>query len=248
MPAMNSLQLIPVMDLMDGQVVHAREGRRAQYAPIRSKLCTGSSPEAVMEALLTLHPFDTVYFADIDAIQRVASNTAALERLRSRHPDLEFWVDAGIADEASLQDWVARGLGRPVIGSESLQDAEFMLVARDICSDVTPILSLDYGGEDFRGPKRLLQEPGRYWPQNVLAMNLQRVGSDKGPDFALIVELARRVPGCRVHAAGGVRSVEDLARVASDGAAGALIASALHDGRLDSAALRRSSTTGGPTK
>jgi phosphoribosylformimino-5-aminoimidazole carboxamide ribotide isomerase len=245
---MSGLQLIPVMDLMNGEVVHAREGRRAQYAPIQSKLCSGSSPELVTEALLALHPFNTVYFADIDAIQRVGNNVGVLDHLRTLHPGIEFWVDAGIADEASLRDWMARDLGRPVIGSESLRDAEFMLAARDICSNVTPILSLDYVGEEFRGPKRLLQEPERYWPQDVLAMNLQRVGSDKGPDFALIVGLARRVPGCRVHAAGGVRSVEDLARVASDGAAGALIASALHDGRLDSAALRRSSTTGGPTK
>jgi phosphoribosylformimino-5-aminoimidazole carboxamide ribotide isomerase len=245
---MNSLRLIPVMDLMNGQVVHAREGHRAQYAPIRSKLCAGSSPEAVIESLLALHPFDTVYFADIDAIQRVGDNVGVLERLRTFHPDIEFWVDAGIADKASLRDWVACGLGRPVIGSETLVDAEFMLTARDICNDVTPILSLDYVGEEFRGPKSLLLEPERYWPQNVLAMNLQRVGSDRGPDFALIVELAGRVPGCRVHAAGGVRSIEDLARVASDGAAGALIASALHDGRLDSAALRRFATTGKRTK
>ena len=241
---MKSLQLIPVMDLMKGQVVHAREGRRAEYAPIRSKLCAGSSPEAVMEALLCLHPFHTIYFADIDAIQRVGNNTDVLDRLRARHTDLEFWVDAGIADEVSLQNWIARDLGRSVIGSESLHDADFMLAAREISKDVTPILSLDYTGDDFRGPKRLLQEPERYWPQHVLAMNLQRVGSDKGPDFALIVDLARRVPGCRVHAAGGVRSLKDLRRVASDGAAGALIATALHDGRLDAAALRRFTTTG----
>lgn len=199
-----------------------------------------------MEALLALHAFDTVYFADIDAIRRTGSNFGVIERLRTRYPDIEFWVDGGIADRVALQDWMAREFGRPVIGSESLQDAEFLLAARDICD--TPILSLDYLGEAFRGPTRLLQQPERYWPQDVLAMNLQRVGSDKGPDFALIVELARRVPGCRVHAAGGVRSSEDLARVAYDGAAGALIASALHDGRLDAAALRRFAPSGGQTK
>ena len=245
---MNRLQLIPVMDLMNGQVVHAREGRRAEYAPIRSKLCAGSSPEVIVDALLALHPFDTIYFADIDAIQRMGANTAALQRLHTRHPDVEFWVDAGIADEAELQDWMERGLGRPVIGSESLRDADFMLAARNICSDVTPILSLDYIGKEFRGPERLLKEPEHFWPQNVLAMNLQRVGSDRGPDFALIVELARRVPGCRVHAAGGVRGVEDLARVAAEGASGALMASALHDGRLDSAALRNFATKNQRTK
>jgi phosphoribosylformimino-5-aminoimidazole carboxamide ribotide isomerase len=70
-------------------------------------------------------------------------------------------------------------------------------------------------------------------------MNLHRVGSDKGPDLGLIVGLARRVPGCQVYAAGGVRSVEDLEEIAAAGAAGALLASALHDGRIDRAGLAR---------
>jgi phosphoribosylformimino-5-aminoimidazole carboxamide ribotide isomerase len=68
-------------------------------------------------------------------------------------------------------------------------------------------------------------------------MNLRRVGSDAGPDFALIATLAAKAPGREVYAAGGVRSVEDLHRVASTGAAGALIATALHDGRLGPAEL-----------
>ena len=83
----------------------------------------------------------------------------------------------------------------------------------------------------------LLTHPDRYWPQRVLAMNLHRVGSNKGPDLALIVGLAGRVPGCQVYAAGGVRSIEDLERIAAAGAAGALIASALHDGRIGSVEL-----------
>jgi phosphoribosylformimino-5-aminoimidazole carboxamide ribotide isomerase len=103
---------------------------------------------------------------------------------------------------------------------------------RERCKEPSPVLSLDYQGDDFRGPPMLLTHPERYWPQHVLAMNLHRVGSDKGPDLALIVELARRVPDCNVYAAGGVRSVEDLEQIAALGTAGALLASALHDGRI----------------
>jgi len=94
------------------------------------------------------------------------------------------------------------------------------------------VLSLDFIGEEFKGPDALLADPAHYWPQRVLAMNLRRVGSDAGPDIALIESLTTKAPDREVYAAGGVRSVDDLERVAAAGAAGALIATALHDGRL----------------
>lgn len=227
---MTSFHLVPVIDLLQGQVVHAREGRRAQYAPVQSRLCKGAGPDEIVDALLRLHPFRTLYVADLDAIQQQGSNRAVLARLHARLPDIDFWVDAGMAESSALEHWVAAGLGRAVIGSESLVDATFLSAARD--RDAGTILSLDFLGGEFRGPPALLAHPERYWPQRVLAMNLQRVGSRLGPDFELVVELARRVPGCQVYAAGGVRSVGDLEQLAESGASGALIASALHDGRI----------------
>ena len=231
------LHLIPVVDLKDGMVVHAREGRRAEYAPIRSNLCKGADPETIMAAILELYPFRTFYFADLDAIQRQGNNHEIVGRLRHRYPAIELWVDTGISDEPALKRWNSAGLGRTVIGSESLRDAEFMAAARD--KDSATVLSLDFLGDEFKGPPSLLADPERYWPQRVLAMNLQRVGGSMGPDFPLIVELAQRVPGCQVYAAGGVRSAQDLERVATAGAGGALIASALHDGRIGSAELKQ---------
>jgi phosphoribosylformimino-5-aminoimidazole carboxamide ribotide isomerase len=225
------LHLVPVIDLLDGQVVHAREGRRSEYAPIRSSLCKGADPETIMAALLNLHPFRTIYFADLDAIQGAGSNREILGRLHEQFPAIEIWADTGIADEAALDCWISAGLGTSVIGSESLADVRFMDSARERC-----VLSLDFTGTTFRGPASLLQNPGR-WPTDVLAMNLQRVGSDAGPDLELIAALAARRPACRIYAAGGVRGVEDLRQVSAAGAAGALLASALHDGRIGPAEL-----------
>jgi phosphoribosylformimino-5-aminoimidazole carboxamide ribotide isomerase len=227
LPSGTELHLIPVIDLLNGQVVHAREGRRSEYAPIRSNLCKGAEPETIMAALLDLHPFRTFYFADLDAILRHGSNRAIIGRLHERFPAIELWVDAGIADLIALSQWIGAGLGRSVIGSESLADAQFMASARKY----PVVLSLDFVGEAFKGPAALLQEPAS-WPANVLAMNLQRVGSDAGPDLELIAMLAAKQPACRIYAAGGVRSVEDLQNVNAVGATGALLATALHDGRI----------------
>ncbi len=229
---MASFNLIPVIDLKGGMVVHAREGRREEYRPVRSRLSPSAEPSKIVKALLELHPFRTLYVADLDAIQRRGDNLESIRSIHQHNPGLEIWADAGIVDETALEHWLDASVGRPVIGSESLLDAAFLSVVRERCMDPAPVLSLDYQGNDFMGPPALLTHPELYWPQRVLAMNLQRVGSDKGPDLALIVALAKRVTGCQVFAAGGIRCVEDLRQVQSVGAAGVLLASALHDGRI----------------
>lgn len=229
---MAGFNLIPVIDLKGGMVVHAREGRREEYLPVRSRLSPGAEPSNIVNSLLALHPFQTLYIADLDAIQRRGDNMESIRAIHRNFPELELWADTGIGDEIALAHWLDAGLGCPVIGSESLLDADFLSMVRERCQAPSLVLSLDYQGDDFKGPPLLLEYPERYWPQRVLAMNLHRVGSDKGPDLALIVELAGRVPGCQVFAAGGVRSIEDLQQVKAAGAAGALLATALHDGRI----------------
>jgi phosphoribosylformimino-5-aminoimidazole carboxamide ribotide isomerase len=233
------LHLVPVLDLKDGQVVHAREGRREEYRAVKSGLCSGAEPERVIEGLLRLHPFGCLYVADLDAIQRRGHHRRILAQIRARYPALELWVDAGIGDEATLVAWMESDLGRPVIGSESLAEAAFMDIARQRSLVLPPVLSLDFAGDAFRGPGALLEDPARYWPERVLAMNLRRVGSGTGPDLTLIVALSRQAPGSRVYAAGGIRSAADLDASAAAGAAGALLATALHDGSIGSAELSR---------
>jgi phosphoribosylformimino-5-aminoimidazole carboxamide ribotide isomerase len=68
-------------------------------------------------------------------------------------------------------------------------------------------------------------------------MNLDRVGSGEGPDLGLVARLHACRPAGEVYAAGGIRGPDDLLAVRSAGAAGALLASALHDGRLTAADL-----------
>ncbi len=48
-----------------------------------------------------------------------------------------------------------------------------------------------------------------------------------------------QAPGVHLFAAGGVRGPEDLAQLAQEGISGALVASALHDGRIDGPAIAR---------
>jgi phosphoribosylformimino-5-aminoimidazole carboxamide ribotide isomerase len=63
-------------------------------------------------------------------------------------------------------------------------------------------------------------------------MTLDRVGSDVGVDLHTLAQVKQRAPRARVFGAGGVRDAADLAQAEQAGAAGWLVASALHAGQL----------------
>lgn len=229
------MQLIPVIDLKGGAVVRAFKGQRSSYRPIVTPLAASSAPEQVVAGFLRLHPFSTIYIADLDAIEGCGGHAETISALAETFRNVRFWVDDGANEEARVRRRLASSRIDPVVGSESLTSGS---LAQGLAMDPRIILSLDFRGETFVGPPELLEEPQR-WPQRLIAMTLARVGAFDGPDIDRLTSLGRRAAGRQIYAAGGVRDGRDLDALARIGAAGALIASALHDGRLSADDLRR---------
>jgi len=228
------MEVVPVVDLKGGAVVRARAGERASYRPIETPLSATSEPLDVVAGLLALYPFRTLYVADLDAIEGKGNAEAILDRIRQNYPRLSLWVDNGCADRDAAQAFLARfGGASLVLGSESQRDTTLIAALR---ADPRVILSLDFRADAFVGPPNLLQEPA-IWPQRLIVMTLAKVGSGEGPDFSRAAEIQRRASRRAVYLAGGLRSHDDLVAVTASGAAGILVASALHDGRLTSADL-----------
>ncbi len=225
------MEIIPVIDLLGGIVVHARRGERQNYQPLQSPLCAGSEPAAVVGGYLTVHPFSTIYIADLDAITGIGDSGPVIARLRRQFPDLRFWVDNGLADALACRNWLQQGYGDLVIGSEAQRNASVLNdLAQEEAADRI-VLSLDFKDGRFLGPDVLREQPS-LWPQRIIAMTLSRVGSDTGPDFELLDQLRTKAPAKKLFAAGGVRGGEDLIELNRRGISGVLVASALHAGRI----------------
>jgi phosphoribosylformimino-5-aminoimidazole carboxamide ribotide isomerase len=222
------MELVPVIDLMGGVVVHAHGGRRTEYRPIVTPLCASSEPRQVVAGLLRLAPFRRLYVADLDAIGGGAPHDAILEGLAAAHPAVEFWVDRGIADAAPARAWLARAPGTLVLGSESLASAAPLAGLAD---ERRIVLSLDFRADAFQGPEAVLQDAA-LWPARVIVMTLARVGGGAGPDLDRVREIVARAAARAVYAAGGVRDGADVRALAALGAAGVLVASALHAGSI----------------
>ncbi len=238
------MRIVPVLDIFDNRAVRAVRGDRRHYAPLRSIVAPTTQPVELAATLLAWHPFDALYVADLNAIQGLGACHDEIRAMVRQHAAIEFWIDAAFATPETLAPYRDLRNVRYVIGSETLTGMNELAALRTALGTPASIaLSLDFMGREFRGPAGLWASPER-WPDTVIAMNLARVGAGEGPDHDLLADIAARAPHCRRVAAGGVRGVEDLARLANAGVAAALLASALHDGRINREDLARLRSTG----
>jgi phosphoribosylformimino-5-aminoimidazole carboxamide ribotide isomerase len=225
------MDVIPVIDVRFGVAVQAVRGQRSDYRPLRTPLAEGSDPLAVAAGLMRLASFSTLYVADLDGIEGRGGNAGLVDLLAAALPGVAILVDDGApVREAAAR--IAGGIGAvtPVIGTESLA-SEADVAAMRALPHAAYVLSLDFKDGCFAGPQAVLNEP-EHWPQRVIAMTLARVGSGDGPDMSTLSEILRLGGGRAVYAAGGVRDASDLEALRDLGCAGALVASALHSGKI----------------
>lgn len=241
------MRVIPVIDLLGGQVVRGIGGRREEYRPIVSSLVDSADPGAVAAALVKQFGSQQIYVADLDAIMH-------------RMPDEESWLaigaagcslllDAGIATaEDADQVWEVlegRLTGSDfVIGLESLDNlSELESMEQDYSLPLQrAVLSIDMrsGVPLTRDPQLKKLTPAKIVDQasylgidQFILLDLADVGSSQGTStLPLLQQLCVEFSDCDFIAGGGVRGRLDLQALRRSGAAGALVASALHDGQL----------------
>lgn len=254
------MQVIPVLDLLDGHAVRAIRGDRANYRPIQSLLCATSEPLPVAHALVATTAAPALYVADLGAIMSREADPSTLAALAASlaHPHAHFappsgpfeiWLDAGFADFPSMLAHLSRigsatGSAQtrivPVFGSESLHSLDALREAE--AAGYAPILSLDHRGRQLIAAPELaqaLRSPAS-WPSRVIVMTLDQVGADAGPDLETFNLIHAQAGQRSIIGAGGIRHRDDLDAAARSGAHAWLIASALHDGRLPTAQATRS--------
>jgi HisA/HisF family protein len=231
------MQIVPVLDLKGGIVVHARRGQRAEYAPLRSPLVDGSEPVAVARALCAVCRTSSLYVADLDALAGEPADVATLAALAAV---ADPWVDAGATTPERAAQLAAAGVARNVVGTESLgPDAAAEVPDRE--GGPRRVLSIDLRDGQLISPRPELagREAVAAAPlatalgvRELLVIDLARVGSGSGPPLHAVEQLADVLPGVAIYAGGGVRDDKDLRALASAGARGALVATALHEGRI----------------
>jgi HisA/HisF family protein len=231
------VKIVPVIDLKGGVVVHARRGRRDEYAPLRSPLVDGCEPVAVARALCAICGTRSLYVADLDALGGAPVDETTLAAVAA---ESDPWVDAGATTSERAAALQRAGVARNVLGTESLEP-DMPGAAVQLSASPPVVLSVDLrdGRLISRDPELANREPTAAAPLaqalrigELLVIDLARVGSGAGPPLDAVAQLAQALPGVAIYAGGGVRDDADLRALESAGAAGALVATALHEGRI----------------
>jgi len=246
------MRIIPVIDLLDGRAVHAVKGERKDYKPLKSLLCDTPDPLAIARAFRDQLGLNEIYIADLNAIQSPqATGHRHLITVLSGTEKINLMLDAGISEVTEAKVWLDLGVRKVVVGAETLLawtglrnlperiDRRRLTFSLDMrngkivspCSELaglSPLEALEH-----------LRSAG--W-QEVIILDLGRVGSEAGVDRALLLEARAHFPDLNLLVGGGISSPAQLTDLKDLGVAGVLIATAFHRRLISAQHIKTSKT------
>ena len=242
------MRVIPVIDLLNGQAVHAIKGVRENYKPLRSLLCNSSRPLEVAGALRDHTGSNEIYIADLNAIQQSTQtrHNKIIEELALREK-FSVILDAGVSDVGRARLFFDIGVSKVVVGAETLQTWDAASHFPILINPARLIFSLDLRSRKIlskcavlssMAPMEALGHLHAAGWQEVILLDLARVGTGEGVDRTLAAEARANFPDLRFLIGGGVAHPKDLIELESLGVAGILLATALHRGIIGAEHIR----------
>jgi phosphoribosylformimino-5-aminoimidazole carboxamide ribotide isomerase len=246
----SKFQVVPVLDVLRGQAVHAIGGERSRYRPLRSILHPTSDPLELARAYRKTLRLSSLYVADLDAITGGTPDKSLYPALVGL--GLDLWIDCGLRDEADLAPLLDLDFDHVsiVAGLESLRGPEALATVLDRVNPDRLIVSLDlWGGRPITASPKAWDDAdaeslaARFVAlgvRRILLLDLTRVGKGDGPGVdRLLAAIRAATPGVEVALGGGIVGIESVERYQNQGASAVLIGSALHDGRIGRDQLAR---------
>jgi len=240
------LKVIPVIDILNGVAIHAVKGKRREYKPLKSTLCTSSCPVKVASAFEKCG-FNELYVADLNAILDKGDNVNALNEIR-KNTHLQLMVDAGASNLNQVRKLLGQGVSKVIIGTETLTDLDFVKTAVEHFGTEKIVVSLDLKAGKVQSKSKVIQamtplsfacELQSLDVSELIVLDLAKVGSGEGVDYSLLQDMVDNLT-LKVLAGGGVRDTNDLTVLMNIGIYGVLLATALHSGRVSMKTLSQS--------
>jgi len=227
------LELLPAVDVSDGQAVQLVQGVAG----------SGGRFGDPWEAARTWQDqgAEWLHLVDLDAAFGRGSNRALLADIVGRL-DIKVELSGGIRDTESLEAALATGCRRVNLGTAALEDPQW--TARAIAEHGDRIaVGLDVRGRTLAA-RGWTREGGDLWETlarldsegcaRYVVTDVTKDGMLEGPNLALLQDVCGRTDR-PVVASGGVSTVADIAalrRLVPQGVEGAIIGSALYRGTL----------------
>lgn len=218
-----------VLDLFNGAVVHAVQGKRSRYEPIDrfSRIVSSSDPIAVVKEI---RPKE-VYIADLNLLTGSGDNLATISEISRQTKTMADIGISRIFDLDRLACYVSPVLGTETASLKLIEDASSQ---RDI------VVSIDMKAGQVltrdtelakQSPLDILARLNGLSLEAIILLDLNRVGTSFGLDRDFL-ERAVSISNHALILGGGVKDVCDLRALEDMGFRGALVATAVHNGRI----------------
>ena len=225
------LELLPAVDVVDGQavrLVHGEAGSETGYG------------DALEAALAWQHDgAEWVHLVDLDAAFGRGSNRELLGRV-VHELDIKVELSGGIRDNASLDAALELGAHRVNLGTAALENPEWTAAAIARYGDKIAV-GLDVRGTTLAA-RGWTEEGGDLWEvlqrledagcSRYVVTDVTKDGTLRGPNLELLQQVLERTSR-PVVASGGISSLEDLAalrQLVPRGLEGAIVGKALYAG------------------
>lgn len=242
---MNKFRIIPVIDILNSQAVHAIKGEREKYKPLKSVLINDSNPIRIALKLKNKYLFNEFYIADLDAILQKKPNIAIISKIRDI-PGVEIMIDPGIETKKNVEKYFKLNIKSLILGLETLRDLKVIrgclnlfdtnkiVVSVDMYNEVIQTNIKEFKNQDILEVVRKIEDLGIV---NIILLDLFKVGQKMGGISALYLKIREQFNG-EILIGGGTKDLQDIKDYKSNNFSGVLIGTALHDGSIKIEELR----------
>ena len=232
------MQIIPAIDLKDGQCVRLKQGLMEESTVFSSNPSSMAS-QWVQEGAQRLHLVDLN-----GAFEGKPVNESAILEITKNHPDLPIQIGGGIRTLETIDAYINAGVDWVIIGTQAVKDPSFVqkacnthpgkiivgldakngLVATDGWANVTEVKATTLA--------KSFESMG---VSSIVYTDIDRDGMMQGVNIEETVRMAQS-SSIPIIASGGITNMSDveaLTEVAEEGIIGAITGRAIYEGTLD---------------
>jgi len=233
--------VVPAVDVLGVEAVRLRRGEYAQVTSRRA------DPLALVETYRDAGA-ELIHLVDLDGARSGRVRAEMVRGAALAAAPCRLQASGGVRSVADAELLLSAGAARVIVGTAAFADEDALAHFSSALGDrLVVAVDVRDGNVAVGGWTRVtsisVDEAVRRCVvggvSRILCTSIERDGTLAGPDTELLENVCGR-GDLAVLAAGGVRSVEDLAAIADTGCEGAVVGRALLEGRVPLSALAHS--------
>lgn len=230
-----NMQIIPAIDIKDGQAVRLFKGDFNQKTVV--------NPDVRKQAQIFADAgIQFIHVVDLDgALDGIATNRDLIANIKTA-TGLGIEVGGGIRTLEQIADYLAVGIDRVIIGSMAVKNPQFVKEAIEQFGADRIVVGID-AKDGYVATEGWLQtstvdfislakEMEKIGVKLFVYTDVDRDGTLTGPNFSHYKQLVSELTTAQVIASGGIAELSDLTQLQDIGLAGTIVGKAYYNGNI----------------